>query len=56
MLPVMSTLTAGAAGQGNLGRRMTLVSLPAVLGPILGPVVGGLILSHLDWRWIFWVN
>jgi len=56
MLPVMSTLMASAAGQGNLGRRMALVSLPAVLGPILGPVVGGLILSHLDWRWIFWVN
>ena len=27
-----------------------------MLGPILGPVIGGLILNFLDWRWLFWVN
>jgi EmrB/QacA subfamily drug resistance transporter len=56
MLPLMSTLVMQAAHGQNLGRIMSVVSLPAVLGPILGPVVGGLILSTLDWRWLFWVN
>lgn len=56
MLPLMSTLVMQAAHGQNLGRIMSVVSLPAVLGPILGPVVGGAILSAFDWRWLFWVN
>jgi len=56
MLPVLQTLLVNAAGERNLGRMMALVSVPALLGPILGPVVGGLILSQLSWHWIFWVN
>jgi EmrB/QacA subfamily drug resistance transporter len=56
MLPVLLTLLVNAAGERNLGRMMSLVSLPGLLGPILGPVLGGLILSQLPWRWIFWVN
>lgn len=56
MLPLMSTLVVQAAGGKNLGKIMSVVSLPAVLGPILGPVVGGLILQHLRWSWMFWVN
>ena len=56
MLPVLQTLLVNAAGPRNLGKMMSLISLPALLGPILGPVIGGLILSQLSWRWIFWVN
>jgi EmrB/QacA subfamily drug resistance transporter len=56
LLPLMSTMVMQAAGGRNLGRIMSVVSLPAVLGPILGPVLGGLILAHLDWSWMFWVN
>ena len=56
MLPVLQTLLVNAAGPRNLGKMMSLVSLPALLGPILGPVIGGVILSQLSWHWIFWVN
>jgi EmrB/QacA subfamily drug resistance transporter len=56
MLPVMTTLIMQAAGGKALGRVVTYVALPALLGPILGPLAGGLILTHLSWRFMFWVN
>lgn len=33
-----------------------MIALPALLGPIFGPMLGGLIVDHGTWRWIFWVN
>ncbi len=56
MLPLMSTLIFQAAGGRALGRLVTYVAMPALLGPILGPLIGGAILTHLSWRFMFWVN
>ena len=56
MLPLLQTLIMQAASGKNLGRTMSIVSLPTALGPILGPVIGGIILNWLDWRWLFRVN
>ena len=56
MLPLLQTLIMQAASGKNLGRTMSIISLPTALGPILGPVAGGLILNSLDWRWLFWDN
>lgn len=56
MLPLMTTLIFQAAGGRSLGRLVTYVALPTLLGPILGPLIGGAILTHLSWRFIFWVN
>ena len=56
MLPLMTTLIFQAAGGKSLGRLVTYVAMPALLGPVLGPVIGGAILTHLSWRFMFWVN
>jgi EmrB/QacA subfamily drug resistance transporter len=56
LLPVLQNLLVEAAGGRKLGRIMAAVSLPALFGPILGPIVGALIIANLSWRWIFWVN
>src|ERR1700761_7502404 len=56
LMPVLTTLLIRAAGGRSLGRRMATVSLPAVVVPVAGPIVGGLIVSNLSWRWLFYVN
>jgi EmrB/QacA subfamily drug resistance transporter len=56
LLSVLTTLIMQAAGGKSLGRTVTLIALPALVGPILGPLVGGVILTHLSWRFMFWVN
>ena len=56
MVPTMQTILVVAAGGRSMGRVMALTSIVAVTGPILGPVVGGVITSYLNWRWIFWIN
>ncbi|MEZ3160237.1 MDR family MFS transporter [Microbacterium sp. BWT-B31] len=57
MMPLMATLAIQQVPKGEgLGKLMAMVSLPAALGPILGPTIGGLILNVADWRGLFWVN
>ena len=56
MFPILQTLLIQAAGAQRVGRLMAVVGMPAVFVPILGPVVGGLIISNMSWRWIFFIN
>jgi EmrB/QacA subfamily drug resistance transporter len=56
LFPIMQTLLVQAAGRQQLGRLMATIGLPAVVVPILGPVIGGLIITGLDWHWIFLIN
>jgi EmrB/QacA subfamily drug resistance transporter len=57
MLPILQTLLLRAAGsRDKLGRLMAVVTMPALVAPIFGPVAGGLIIGHASWRWIFYVN
>ena len=56
VLPLGTAVLAQAAGRENLGRVMGAIGIPAALGPALGPVLGGLIISGPGWRWIFYVN
>src|SRR5664279_4412143 len=56
IMPVGQMIMAEVAGPKRMGKVMGIVVMPAMLAPILGPVVGGLILENLHWSWIFFVN
>ncbi|KPM55046.1 hypothetical protein ACG83_17065 [Frankia sp. R43] len=56
VLPLVQTILARAAGPARIGRVMGLVGIPGQLAPILGPVLGGLLLGLGGWRWLFLVN
>lgn len=53
---LMATLLVKTTGQDKIGRVMAIVSIPMILGPILGPVVGGFIIHYVSWQWIFYLN
>ncbi len=40
----------------ELARAMAYVAMPALIGPTVGPVLGGFITTYFNWRWIFYVN
>ncbi|MFI6183614.1 MDR family MFS transporter [Nonomuraea sp. NPDC051191] len=56
MNPIGQTILAQAAGPSRIGRAMSVLTIPVMFAPVLGPIVGGLVVQQLDWRWIFYLN
>ncbi|NEE02625.1 DHA2 family efflux MFS transporter permease subunit [Phytoactinopolyspora halotolerans] len=56
LIPGGQTIIARAAGPERMGRAMSLIGVPMLLGPVLGPVLGGFIVQHVSWHWIFLIN
>jgi EmrB/QacA subfamily drug resistance transporter len=56
IIPLIQTILAHAAGPDRVGRVMAVIAVPAMLGPVLGPVLGGLIVSDASWRLVFFIN
>lgn len=56
MVPVGQSMLFRAFPPGERARASAVLSIPSVLGPALGPVLGGVITTHASWRWIFLIN
>jgi EmrB/QacA subfamily drug resistance transporter len=56
LLPLVRVILGQAAGPKRMGRAMVFVAVPGSLTPALGPVLGGLVVSALGWRWAFYIN
>ena len=55
LAPMAQMMVARVAGK-QMARLMGFVSVPVLLGPMLGPVLAGLILQYSSWRWLFFLN
>src|SRR5437867_1325944 len=56
MLPVGRLTMVRAFAKSELIRAMSFVAIPGLIGPMLGPIAGGLIVGYFHWRVIFFVN
>jgi EmrB/QacA subfamily drug resistance transporter len=56
MVPVGRLVILRTVERSELVTAMTWLMVPATIGPILGPPVGGFIVTALNWRWIFYIN
>jgi EmrB/QacA subfamily drug resistance transporter len=56
MVPVGRLTLVRTFAKSELVRAMSFVAVPALVGPMLGPIAGGLIVAYLSWRWVFFVN
>jgi len=56
MMPVGMGVVLRNTAKSQLMRASALTVWPALLAPILGPVLGGFITQTFDWRWNFWLN
>src|SRR3954469_6635384 len=56
LMPAGMTILTRAAGPTRVGRVMAIIGVPMLLGPILGPILGGWLVDDVSWRWIFFIN
>jgi EmrB/QacA subfamily drug resistance transporter len=56
MVPVGRLTLVRTFAKSELIRAMSFVAIPGLIGPMLGPVAGGLIVGYFHWRWIFFLN
>ncbi|HSS24736.1 MAG TPA: DHA2 family efflux MFS transporter permease subunit [Mycobacterium sp.] len=56
LLPLGFMILTREAGPARLGRLMSILSIPMLLAPIGGPILGGWLIGTSSWRWIFLIN
>ncbi|MGU3292859.1 DHA2 family efflux MFS transporter permease subunit [Williamsia sp. M5A3_1d] len=56
LMPVGMMILTRAAGPERVGSIMAVLGIPMLLGPIAGPILGGVLIEFVSWHWIFLIN
>ena len=56
MVPVGRLVILRTTRKEELVRALSYLTIPALLGPVIGPPLGGFISTYFHWRWIFFIN
>ena len=56
MVPVGRLLLLRTAAKSELVAAMAWLTMPALIGPVVGPPLGGFIVTYFNWRWTFFIN
>ena len=56
MVPVCRLILVRSVAKSELISAMALMGMPALIGPIIGPLLAGVLITVASWRWIFWMN
>lgn len=56
MIPVARLIVVKSVPRSELVGAIALMGLPSLVGPLMGPLVGGVFTTYASWHWIFWIN
>ena len=56
MVPVGRIIILREIPKSELVNALAWLTIPALIGPLVGPPIGGFITTYFDWRWVFWMN
>ena len=56
MTPVGRLLLVRSTPRNELVAAMAWLTMPALIAPVSGPLIGGFLTTYLSWHWIFWIN
>lgn len=56
LTPLAQTVLLDSSPREKHGQAMAMYGMGVILGPVLGPIVGGWLTENLNWRWVFYVN
>jgi EmrB/QacA subfamily drug resistance transporter len=56
MVPVGRLVLLRSTPKADMVNALAYLTVPALIGPVAGPPLGGFITTYFHWRWIFWIN